>query len=431
LRGTIVMAKDHARPDDDTEPPDERRGVALCLSGGGFRAALFHLGALRRLAEVGALGAVDTVSAVSGGSILAAHLAQRLRPWPVAGEPVGDWEVRIAAPFRAFCATSLRTRPLLLRWALPWNWPRAAVPVEALARAYERRLTALRLAALPARPAFVFCATDLVFGVNFELGRTRLGDWQAGYAAPPADLPLARAVAASSCFPPVFGPFDLGIDVGVLAGGRFPAGAERERLLRRLRLSDGGLYDNLGLEPVWKTHQVVLVSDGGAPFRAEATGASLRLLRRYLDVAGAQGASVRKRWLIASYADGAFAGAYWGIASATSRYGAEAPAGYPAALVENHVARVRTDLDAFLADECGVLENHGYLLAEAALRRHLPALVAQPAPVVPPRPDLLDPVRAAAALRGSGSRFSLRRWWARGRGAGAGTAPRDASTPET
>jgi len=30
-------------------PKSERRGVALCLSGGGFRAALFHLGALRRL----------------------------------------------------------------------------------------------------------------------------------------------------------------------------------------------------------------------------------------------------------------------------------------------------------------------------------------------------------------------------------------------
>jgi NTE family protein len=59
---------------------DERRGVALCLSGGGYRASLFHLGVLRRLNELGTLTRVDTVSAVSGGSILAAFLAQRIKP---------------------------------------------------------------------------------------------------------------------------------------------------------------------------------------------------------------------------------------------------------------------------------------------------------------------------------------------------------------
>src|SRR3954465_1810144 len=106
------------------EPPENRHGVALCLSGGGFRAALFHLGAVQRLAEGGALGAVDTLSAVSGGSILAAHLVERLRPWPAPGLAVVDWDARVAAPFRAFCAQTLRTRPLLARWLLPWNWAR-------------------------------------------------------------------------------------------------------------------------------------------------------------------------------------------------------------------------------------------------------------------------------------------------------------------
>ena len=33
-----------------------------------------------------------------------------------------------------------------------------------------------------------------------------------------------------------------------------------------MRLSDGGLYDNLGLEPVWKSRAVLLASDGGAAF---------------------------------------------------------------------------------------------------------------------------------------------------------------------
>lgn len=80
--------------------PRERKGLALCLSGGGFRAALFHLGALRRLNELGILSALDTITAVSGGSILAAHLAAAIRPWPAPGESLPDWDVRVATPFR-------------------------------------------------------------------------------------------------------------------------------------------------------------------------------------------------------------------------------------------------------------------------------------------------------------------------------------------
>jgi NTE family protein len=67
----------------DTGTADHR--LALCLSGGGFRAALFHLGALRRLNELGILATVETIASVSGGSILAAHLATHMRPWPQPG----------------------------------------------------------------------------------------------------------------------------------------------------------------------------------------------------------------------------------------------------------------------------------------------------------------------------------------------------------
>ena len=73
-------------------PKGKRSGIALCLSGGGFRAAIFHLGALRRLNELGILSKIDTISSVSGGSILAAHLADRIRPWPNFAQCVPDWE---------------------------------------------------------------------------------------------------------------------------------------------------------------------------------------------------------------------------------------------------------------------------------------------------------------------------------------------------
>src|SRR4051812_33712446 len=80
-----------------------RDRVALCLSGGGLRAALFHLGALRRLNELGILCQVDTIVSVSGGSILAAFLARNIKDqgWPIASQ---DWDARIAEPFRRIAA---------------------------------------------------------------------------------------------------------------------------------------------------------------------------------------------------------------------------------------------------------------------------------------------------------------------------------------
>jgi tetratricopeptide (TPR) repeat protein len=50
-----------------------RGKVGLALSGGGFRASLFHLGVLARLAEMDVLRTVEALSTVSGGSIVGAH----------------------------------------------------------------------------------------------------------------------------------------------------------------------------------------------------------------------------------------------------------------------------------------------------------------------------------------------------------------------
>ena len=69
--------------------------MGLCLSGGGYRAALFHLGALRRLDELGVLGQVRTISAVSGGALIANLLADPRLVWP---EPPAPDDDRHGAP---------------------------------------------------------------------------------------------------------------------------------------------------------------------------------------------------------------------------------------------------------------------------------------------------------------------------------------------
>ena len=55
--------------DDADDQPEE--GMALCLSGGGYRAMLFHLGGIWRLNELNLLATLKRVSSVSGGSITA------------------------------------------------------------------------------------------------------------------------------------------------------------------------------------------------------------------------------------------------------------------------------------------------------------------------------------------------------------------------
>jgi NTE family protein len=62
----------HDHPGDPAQPSD---GVALCLSGGGYRAMLFHLGTLWRLNELRYLPKLNRVSSVSGGSITNGVLA--------------------------------------------------------------------------------------------------------------------------------------------------------------------------------------------------------------------------------------------------------------------------------------------------------------------------------------------------------------------
>ncbi|NTW35692.1 MAG: patatin-like phospholipase family protein, partial [Syntrophobacteraceae bacterium] len=62
---TIVTDRSGAKP---------KPGMALCLSGGGYRAMLFHVGAIWRLYEANLLKDVRRISSVSGGSITAGVL---------------------------------------------------------------------------------------------------------------------------------------------------------------------------------------------------------------------------------------------------------------------------------------------------------------------------------------------------------------------
>src|SRR5438445_12468221 len=91
--------------------PSEKKipdSVGLSLSGGGFRATLFHIGALRRLNEFGILPKLTTVSSVSCGSILNRFLATRLSCPLRNGIP--HFGHALSKPVRQFCSLDI------------WSW---------------------------------------------------------------------------------------------------------------------------------------------------------------------------------------------------------------------------------------------------------------------------------------------------------------------
>jgi len=373
--------------------------IGLAVSGGGFRATLFHLGAIRRLNEFGIVAKLTTLASVSGGSILNGFLASRLARPLTAG--IQDFTAEVSAPMREFCSFDLRR----------WLGLEAIVPgthnSQGLAKQYDQRLTGGKLLSqIPAAPKHVFCSTDLAFGVNWMFKRAECGDYQAGFQPTPADWRVGTAVAASSCFPPLFKPMNLNLDPGKLVGGKVPAGAAREKCIRELTLSDGGVYDNLGLEPIWKDHEIVLSSDGGALFPIGGDSGFAWEVGRFIAIPENQALALRKRWLISNFVSGQLKGTYWGVGSCAADYGVNQ--GYSNLLIKNFIASIRTDLDSFSEAEAAVLENHGYWLADAAIRKHLPELAKSAPPPAVPNPDWAGPEeKISDALRDSSRRTFL------------------------
>jgi NTE family protein len=204
-------------------------------------------------------------------------------------------------------------------------------------------------------------------------------------------------------------------------GGDYPADAGA-RLRRDIQLTDGGVYDNMGLEPVWKHWTHVLISDCGAPFDFRLDTTPLRRLLRYTAVVTNQTRALRLRLFFGDTNAGRYQGAYWSLTSGvkpTSGGGggdaAAAPAdadyaGYSQALADDVLSKIRTDLDSFSEAEASVLENHGYFAAERSIRKHAPDLAtADGVPARAPYPAWTDEAKVRRELRDSARRFSLRR----------------------
>jgi NTE family protein len=345
-------------------------GAALAVSGGGYRAMIFHLGAFLRLHELGILQQLKRISSVSGGSITAAKVAlewERLKTRE-------DFFEHVVTPVRDLAGTTIDASSILTGILITGS------VADRVSGAYRNYLFGdATLQDLPDEPRFVINATNLETCSLFRFAKPYMADWKLGLAHNPV-VPLADAVAASSAFPPVLSPFVLQADQDDFAA---PEIAD-PRLFEEIALTDGGVYDNLGLETVWKNYKTVLVSDaGGANAIDPAPPADWpRQAKRVLDIIHEQVSNIRKRQLIASYRAPADDqnhrdGAYWGIRTNIAHYelGDALPAAHPRTL---QLAETPTRLKRLSRDLQERLINWGYAVCDAAVRKHWPPDEAQP-----------------------------------------------------
>lgn len=291
--------------------------LGLALSGGGYRASVFHLGTLNKLNELGILKTVDVISTISGGSITGAAWCLTKDEYPkfhadmVRTFNTKDVIKRIIFSWTFFFAILVFLGLLVFSiWLTTTQYACWAYPVlllfllvffffqfkifpvsKVIERAYNvffyKKKT---LADLDTKHKLAIGSSNLHTGRPFtfsrdkmadsaysnwmvdevtliknekgELLRTEQGKKKIAIEFLPEKFPIARAVAASSCVPFAFTP--IAIDKSFF---KDPSQAKRVTPV----LVDGGVYDNQGIQKITQHKssyecKVIIVSDAGGSF---------------------------------------------------------------------------------------------------------------------------------------------------------------------
>ncbi len=342
--------------------------LGLALSGGGFRATLYHLGVVRYLRDAGQLQQVTDIAAVSGGSILAAHLVLNWDRYSGDDKQFAD----AASEIVRFVKYDVRNRivrrlpmqfPLRFLAKLGRRQARTLTPNAILEHYYRKMLYGDRcLYELPERPLLHILATNVstgglsVFNRNGVFLQQRQAAGGSAFEHIPGQLAsIPHVVGASSAFPGFFPPVEItAADLGVREG-QYPT----------KWFTDGGVYDNLSMRAFsWLKLQgaqfdQILVSDAGKPFQI-LSNASLGVL----------GQSVRatdilwdRVWQLERENFGQQPGFIFLPITKMVSLTEDPTALHP--VVQAEVQSIRTDLDRFSDAEINALVRHGYEVARA------------------------------------------------------------------
>lgn len=393
------------------------KSYGLALSGGGFRASLFHLGVIRFMRDAGLLSQISHITSVSGGSIIAAHLVLNWDRYcgtdeafqEVSGELLRflqmDVRNRIVRRFPLTTFANFGRR--VLRLGTRRQYTRAGL----LEQHYEKYLYGdTGLFNLPASPRLYILATNVNEGSISAFyrdgvllqkrgphGQKRFEQVSIGLAT------VSMAVAASSAFPGFFPPLDLkACDVGASEGD-----------FGRMAFTDGGIYDNIGLrmfhhiqhssipsetddalEGPSQPNQFdgIFVSNAGATFKVRpnrAAGGLLSTAMRSSDIL-----MDRVNQLELESFRGTDNALFFPITDVIPQ--SRDPYA-PHEVIQRNAALIRTDMDRFTDLEISALVQHGYCVAREACRSETPDLVPD-CPTGPPWNPIDESTAQVASL---------------------------------
>jgi predicted acylesterase/phospholipase RssA len=347
-RGTSAHKPGPAPPPSPVADERVEKGIALCLTGGGYRSMLFAAGALWRLNDAGLLPRLDQISSNSSAAVTAALAGLGWERMEFDREGRGTrFEETVVKPLRELASVTLDTR-LMVTGLLS-----SGRGNEKLVEHYEERLFgSAPLGQLPDRPRFVFTCSHLASGELWRFSKQALGNERVGWIERP-ETKVAVAVAASGAIPPVHSP-------AVLENGGGDA----------IVLTSGSLYDTLAIETAWRRYDTVLACDGKGS-RPIAHAARM-VLNHYVDFVAASDTELhrlRRQQALLAYTSGIKKGGYWGINSAVTSFPVETTLPCPPeetaklAALPARLAR----LDESRQEQ---LINWGFAITDAALRSH-------------------------------------------------------------
>jgi len=274
---------------------------------------VFHLGVLRCMAENNQLEQVRYISTVSGGSLIMGLILQEMDlKWPTSEAFLKSVLPQLR---QKLCSRSIMNEALSqLRAPSNWRYLLSRANLVALALQKSWGISG-KLSDLPLTPEWSINGTTAETGKRFRFKQRDLGDYTLGYASA-NQFPLANALAISAAFPGGIGP--LVIDATEYEWHKKPWDEPPEMVrpippaYPKLHLYDGGVYDNLGLEPFFdagkaavKTHlpsdAIIVVSDAGAPLMPGFSLGALNpwRMKRINDIMADQARALRVRTFVA------------------------------------------------------------------------------------------------------------------------------------
>jgi len=366
---------------------ENTKQIGIALSGGGLRAAVFHAGAIHRLARGQQLENVSFISSVSGASLVIALIyALNKGAWPNSATYIDH----TAPKLRNILTTvnlqhSIYARCVYKFWKVPFA--RANLLAETLRDKWNVNLS---LNKLPDSPRWLISTTCYETGKNWRFDKKRMGDYEFGYVNNP-DFDVADAVAASAALPLLIGPFELDTtDYNWVKYADTPEGhfVATDPLMNKVHLWDGGIYENLGLESLYKIGEgprdgidYLIVSDAGTPLGIKRNRFAAYL--RLIDIGMSQIRGLRSRTVVNYFKNHHNTGIYLQmgntvdeiirLAKVQLNFNIDCDMCLTSSQVEI-VTNMKTHLNRLSETEFDLLHQHGYEVADTTLFCYSPTL---------------------------------------------------------